>query len=263
MNNNYLIDMDEMDQFLSDSSKEHLLMNIADELLIENILEQIEKPINCDYFERTDYFSMFQGRVDYLISKYEYSDETLCKELKTVKINKINIVLKTLCDKYDIKMMDDEMNNETLEFTTKCLYEFFVLNLKENIRIFLTNYILKNKKSIAANYSEQKKDVETISAKKIFKNKSDAVIVANLLSIVESIIGLDLEYEMIMETIIEEDPSETSNYFLNNLIFVNPKLLMGKDFSDRFFSVLKNKEIDSLSIITDISSDLYKILPQK
>lgn len=263
MNSNYLIDLDEMDQFLSDSSKEHLLMNIADELLIENIQEQIQNPINCDFFERTDYFSMFQGRVDYLIDKYKDMDEVLSKELKNIKSNKIRIILELICDKYDIRLMDTEMGDETIEFMTKCLYQFFVLNLKENIRIFLTNYILINKKSISANYSEQKKDVETISAKKIFKNKGDAVIVANLLNIVESIIGLELEYEMIMETIIEEDPSETSNYFLNNLLFINPKIYMGKDFSNRFFKVLREKEIDSLSIITDISSDLYKILPQK
>lgn len=230
-----------------------LIDSLTDELLLENIYEQIRNSINID--NGNNYIETFETRYNTLITRYEETE--LGTTLKATSEEFYNNINNELNKEKGIQSNIDLSINKLI---IKTLYEFFVLDYKENLINFLFNYIYRNKKSIIANYEDDKKTVDYISLKKILKNKSDIIILSNLYSIVNDISNMDIDYKDLIQTIIEDDPSEMNNYILHNLLVkkeFTDKIFIEKDFVSKFLLPLRMKQDGYAQVISKLQFKIY------
>ena len=129
-------------------------------------------------------------------------------------------------------------------------YEFFVVNLRENITNFLKNYICINKSSLAELFTDEykRKDVTTTNMKRLTKNKDDVVILSNIISVIYHILDLDLDPEDFMEMSIE--PGEYSGEAVKEYVY---SFKIANNFVSRLFNEVKYTHND---VIDEFASEI-------
>lgn len=249
---------DDEETILTSEESTFVLESLEDELLLENIYEQIDTlAINID--TPVNFISAFENRVNFLTNSYKEVPDVLVK-IKEAKYNFYNSVLKEIVNKYELSI---QTTDEKLFIITRCLYEFFILEYKDNLKTFILEYIRENKKSLSAILDDSNKNIDFVYLKKIFKNKNDASILFNLYKILNMILNQEISDDRIVEVITQADPSELNNYFIYNL-FVKENVIVGSENFDRiFFDILIQKTEGYTKIINDIQMELYSIFPKK
>jgi hypothetical protein len=232
-----------------------MLDNLADELMLENIKEQITDRIQSENL--INYINIFEERYNFLIEKFMECPEILnqLRDFKNAYFIEINNLL---YDKVGVKANEEDSNYILI---TKAIYEFFVLSYKENLINYFFNFIFKNKQSIVAKYEEEdKKTVDAISLKKTLKSKNDITILTNIFAIVNDILNTESDYHNLIDLIIEDDPNEKTNFIIKNLIneseFTN-KIFVSDDLVQKFFKPLLDGEQNSTSIYFNLQTLIY------
>ena len=179
---------------------ERILGDLPIDIIKENIKSQIDDPLtfmtnHCDQvYETLDEAMDEIGHID------EYREELY--ELR----NDFNLFLVSELDaRFGLGIDIDNLQFHEAEELGKNVYEFFVVDLKENMVNFLLNYIYTNKSYLSELFNEEykRKDVTTNNMKKITKNKDDVVILSNIISVIYHILNIELEPEEFMELAIE------------------------------------------------------------
>jgi hypothetical protein len=255
------IDLDKIgfDDVITPQEQTVLLNNLTDELLLENIYEQIEKPI-MDLYDPTNFIDVFESRYKFLQMRFRETPDFISALNDTRRHFYISIF-----DKINARFgFTIDLTTEMIYPITKALYEFFILNYKENIETFIIQYIQENKKSLVSSFDDGSKNLDLISLKKIFKNKNDAVVLSNIYRIVDMIINQELPAKNILELIVSADPSESTNFFINR-IFIEEEMEVDveKGFSGIFLDNLIRKSDGYTKIINGLQMELFNIFPRK
>lgn len=250
----------------NDDDVRDLCSQLSDDILLQTIYEQIESNLNIN---PNDILYNFNERYHYILVFYG-NDERILKNIKELKKKIYLKILDKLCNKFDFTT---ELNNEdisadstNLYLYTDAFYNFFILNYRENIIDFFTNYLFENAETLIENYKntiENKNDLMIKSLKKSFHNS----IYAYLLYLTETIILDYINNDILVEDLIK-DFTDMDEYEYNKaiirLIFLKNKYntYAGSDFINRFFAPLKNEEY-RLNILIEIKSNLVNLIKIK
>ena len=186
--------------FINGFDIERILGDLPIDIIKENIKSQIEDPLtfmtnHCDQvYETLDEAMSEVGHID----EYKY-------ELEEIRDNFNSFLINELDSRFNLGIDMENLQTYEIEDVGKNAYEFFVVNLKENMTNFLMNYICLNKSHLAGLFTDEykRKDVTTNNMKKLTKNKDDVVILDNIISVIYHILDLDIDPEDFMELAVE------------------------------------------------------------
>ena len=188
------------DDFINGFDIERILGDLPIDIIKENIKSQIDDPLvfstnHCDQvYETLDEAMEEIGHID----EYRYELQEMRDDFNTFLVIELD-------ERFGLGVDRDNLQGFEIEMIGKNAYEFFVVNLKENITNFLLNYITMNKSELAGFFTEEykRKDVTTSNMKKLTKNKDDVIVLSNIISIIYHILDLELDPEDFMELAVE------------------------------------------------------------
>lgn len=192
---------------------ERILGDLPLDIIKENVKSQIDDPLifvsnQCDEVYET---------LDEAMEEFGHIDEYR-EELISMKEDFSIFILKEMDMKFNLGVDFDNLSDSEIHDVARNCYEFFVININENISNFLLNYINANKNSLCEMFDDEykRKDVTTINMKKITKNKDDVLILSNLNSVINHILDLEHYPEDFMELAIE--PGEYTGSFIKDYV---------------------------------------------
>ena len=159
--------------FINGFDIERILGDLPIDIIKENIKSQIDDPLtfmtnHCDQvYETLDEAMDEIGHID----EYRY-------ELEEIRDDFNSFLIMELDNGFGLGIDIENLQSYEMEELGRNSYEFFVVNLRENITNFLKNYICINKTSLAELFTDEykRKDVTTTNMKKLTKNRDDVVI---------------------------------------------------------------------------------------
>lgn len=224
--------------FINGFDIERILGDLPIDIIKENIKSQIDDPLtfmtnHCDQvYETLDEAMDEIGHID----EYRY-------ELQEIR-DDFNLFLLTELDNgFGLGIDFDNLQTYEMEDIGKHAYDFFVVNLRENITNFLKNYICINKANLASLFTEEykRKDVTTTNMKRLTKNKDDVIILSNIISILYYILDLDLDPEDFMELAVE--PGEYSGELVKEYV---RNFKIANNFVNKLFNEVKYTHNDAI-----------------
>ncbi len=259
------MNIEEIDQFLLETNKEtNFPMAVRSGfIIISALMNQIENRL---LFNRNneDYLEMIEERMK-IINNNFIDDEDIKTEAKARRKELYYSIFERMEKACSFKSNLISQNGiDSIEFENffeqlKALYNFFILNYKDNLIDFLIYYIIKNKEEIFTELIMKGKKLgpgrrETDLSN--FKNKNnDKTLNLILNNDLEDVIDFCIKKikermtnEEILLSILNIDPDEVNNYILKNLFFEKNEeerfdYILTEDFKETFFnSYLKLKE---------------------
>ena len=254
--------MNEDDELLliTDEESDNIINDLKDELILESIMVQIDKPFSSGH-KNTDYLDIFETRYNYLITVYAESVDFVNK-ITEIKMTMYSEIFHKITTKYGIEYTD---GNFDLCETVKYLYHFFCLDYQDNIVQYIVATIRHDKKSLSALYTEStfSKSLSANALKKVLKNRDEAIIIANLKDVVDTIISQDMDSLDVIKKITEEDAMEATNYKIYKYFLTDFILAPPKNFAKLYFEILYDKGEGYSTIINEIRTILYNYAPKK
>jgi hypothetical protein len=232
-------------EFINGFDIERILGDLPIDIIKENIKSQIDDPLtfmtnHCDQvYETLDEAMDEIGHID----EYRY-------ELEEIRDDFNSFLIMELDNGFGLGIDIENLQSYEMEEIGRNSYEFFVVNLRENITNFLKNYICINKSSLAELFTDEykRKDVTTTNMKKLTKNRDDVVILSNIISVIYYILDLDLDPEDFMELSVE--PGEYSGEYVKECVF---NFKIANNFVNKLFSEVKYTHND---VIDEFASEI-------
>ena len=199
---------------------EEILYSMNDE---EFSIEELEDQLGEDIFSshKNNYLDSYLQKYKFYKEEYEANQEFI-NTLKDKKDDLIQNILDIISEKFSIGIDDEHRTKKVCV----ALYDFFVINYKENLETFYFNYIEKNKKSIIAEIKREKrqKDITVNANKAKFANSNDAIIVDNIYYILTEIIPT-IDDEEFLDYVLNDDDTVTNiaikKYIDKEFIFID------------------------------------------
>ena len=233
-----------------------LLLKLNDELLIESIDEQINKPMTL-YCEKTNYLDIFDDRYKYITERFKDVPDLLA-QVAEVREDFYGTIFEKICKKYGLEL-DDMTNDNNIFIMTKVLYEFLILYYIDNVKAYVKQYIIRNKRSLVERFGGEKK-LDLAAMKKSVKNSTNAIIITSMYKIIEAICDdRDTSIKDVLRLIISEDESEFNNYFMEKY-FIQEEVLTSDKFNQVFFSILNPSGDSYMRIVNEIQLDYIQSL---
>ena len=260
LNEDFFTDEDDEDLVLTEDESDTIINNLKDELIMESINEQIKDPLN-NSFGNADYLDIFTSRYQYLSECYKDSPSFI-KKLNDIKELIYNNIFESITQKFNLSY---NLSNINIIECASNLYYFFVIDYKQNLIDYILNDIFKNKKSILLSLQEPKytKNLTINALKKVLKNKDDAIIISNILSVVDSIIKNDKDNLDVISDICKLDIEESNNYSIYQYFLKDFSLAPNKDFNNLFFKSIINRKEGFAFIVNEIKMELLENAPKK
>lgn len=219
---------------VSDTEIEMAILDTPLPLFKDLVRDQVREMRTVNYFE------IIVDKLNYMKSLYGDDPDTMSKiNMLTTEI--ATFFIDEICNKFDLSHSFDRHPGDLMEIA-EAMYNSMILNYQKNIRKYLKSYITENRKEIADQYSNKKKDVTTASVKKKVRNREMISIVSNLPIVVRDLIA-------VAPTI--EGYFETFNDYENGLVFEAFNTLELAGSMDKFFGVLTDEHEFMLDVITD------------
>ena len=179
---------------------ERILGDLPIDIIKENIKSQIDDPLTF----MTNHCDQVYETLDEAMDEIGHIDEYR-EELQELRDDFNSFLVTELDNGFGLGIDIENLQSYEIEEIGRNSYEFFVVNLRENITNFLKNYICLNKTSLASLFTDEykRKDVTTTNMKRLTKNKDDVVILSNIISVIYHILDLELDPEDFMELAIE------------------------------------------------------------
>lgn len=181
-------------------------------------------------------FKYYQTNMPNVVAAYEqyfkqlsmtYTNQGDKERIEKVKLETYSEIINILCNKHNLVFNHEE--NQDLYSAAYYLYDFLICKYTDNLVLFFTNFILKEKNSIyeSLNLNDYKKskDSSTIYNKKIYKNPKIAIITANLEYVISNICVFDIPFNVLLNNIYQDNKSMIR--FIENI--VQPKCDFFKD----------------------------------
>jgi len=175
---------------ISTTEAEDLLADLPFDLIKASIEEQIKDPMS----NNRNYIQYIIDKCDVCKNVFKGNEDAITTIDKALNEFFIDIV-NAIDDRFNLSIdLNEIAGTNDLNEIAVVLYEFFILRYRKNIYKFIKNYIKRNKASLVDYYSDKTtKDVTTLSYKNTIKDPDDLVIVANLPSIINYIVSLDID----------------------------------------------------------------------
>lgn len=248
---------DDSELILNEFESDQIINTLKDELIMENILEQVKYPLDND----VDYLDIFETRYRYLSDVYK--DSTMfIEKLNNVKDAIYSELFTAIVKKFNFSYTDNTLD---INQCAKDLYNFFILDYKENLIQYFINTILLQKKSLALSLSDPQysKKVGVNALKKLLKHREDAIIISNINTVIQSIISNSTDNLELIKTMVADDIDEVSNYHVYQYFLNDFTIAPNSDFNDRFFDIIKNKREGYSAIINEVKILLLNLAPKK
>jgi len=230
-----------------DPFNDNEIASLLDEIPTELTKTSIEKQIHDPFFSTTNFFDPFIEKCDYILT--EFQDEDIQRSINDLKISMASFILETMDSLYSFDFDLDPLAGNISELTdlADVCYRFFILNYKKHTVKYIFRYIKENRKEFYNAYEENigKKDVGTINAKQISKDKEWCVILSSLPSIISDVLDMgcdDLSHYV--NTVSEEDSYEAE--VINTMI---QRLILNGEPLNSLFGIIIGSD--------DIGGDIY------
>jgi hypothetical protein len=208
------------ENMINDFDVERLLGDLPIDLIKENIKTQIEDPLvfvtnHCDQVYET--FNESMNELGHI--------ENYKTQLDEIRDDFNVFLLLELDRRFDLGVDLENLQSFEAEEVAKCCYDLFVVNLRETITRFITNYILINKSSLSELFNDEykRKDVTTTNMKRLTKNREDILVLSNIISVIYHVLDLEHDPDDFMELAIEpgEYSGETVKEYVHSFKIAN------------------------------------------
>lgn len=169
---------------------DNLVAELPFDLLKENILEQIDDPVA----NHVNYMETIITKCK--IFKEQFSDDPdVVRQVDDSLYEFISFIINKINDRFDLGIdLNAGFTYDDMIVYGSAIYSYFILRYKKNITKFVINYINTHESNLIEYYGDKnKKDVSTLVYKKQIKRPEMLPIITNLQSIINFIIGLDIE----------------------------------------------------------------------
>jgi len=195
-NNTYNINTEnEVSIILSHFNSEFLFNVIKDNITRKTEYYQIGMP---------NIVAAYENRFKQLMSIY--TSELDLQNIKQTREETYKEIIDILCREYNLQL-NQNLDNEDYYSIAYYLYSFLVSDFKNNVVLFFTNYIMKEKNYLydylELNDLKRSKDTTTIYNKKTYKNSKIAIINANLEFVINSIFVFDIDMNTLLNCIYD------------------------------------------------------------
>lgn len=241
----------EEEQYFSTSDRILALSDyLAEEIVLENIGEQLEKS-NGRLADPINYVSLFREKYENISPDENFYDkdylfESLDKVTSLVKIG--------LKEKYGVELGEDLDYANPAEYLKdmETLYEFLYIRQYQNLIDYINAKLRKNKDKFLEHYSvkiqeeEHAKDLFVIQGRKKFKNEDDIIILHFINEIIEDIRRGTTSAYVLFDTIVNLDLFEEYNNRMHELIVnYGNKLVLNNDAetAEKYMSLLDDDVI--------------------
>lgn len=232
---------------------ERILGDLPLELIKENITTQVDDPLTYESDYCTEVYEAFAQ------AENEFGHIETYKQELLEQIDMFNLFLIDHLDKKFMLGIDlNSISDYEAKDMAKNCYNFFIVNLRENIKNFIFNYIVNNKMSLSMLFDEEykRKDVTTINMKKKFKNKEDVLILSNLLDVINHI--LNLEFDPVDFVELCSEPEELVADYIKN---ATSSFIISGNFVPSVLNELKFSHNDTIDeIASSIKLELIEML---
>ena len=246
-----LMDIGSEENDLTPNEQDLLLTNLNDELLIESIEEQIEKPASS-FYEKTNYIDIFETRYNYIKDRFGETPD-LIKAVTDVRFEFFRKVFALIKNHYGLEVVDPD-GDENMYIMTKVLYEFLILDYIENVKTFVIQFIKENKKALATQFYEKNRRVESTTLRKTVKNPNDVIILSSMYKIIDEIVSIEHTVENMLRYIVSNDEAEYNNYFMNKY-FIEDDILVSEILVKRFLSILNRNNDNFIRMVNEIQME--------
>ena len=184
---------------------DRVLGDLPVDIIKENIKTQIEDPL----FFVSNHCDQVYEALDEGMDEFGHIDEYR-EQLYEIRDDFNTFLLLELDRRFDLGVDLEILQAHEAEELAKCCYDIFVVNLRETIARFITNYILVNKSSLSELFNDEykRKDVTTSNMKRLTKNREDILVLSNIISVISHVLDLEHDPDDFMELAIE--PGEYS-----------------------------------------------------
>lgn len=243
---------------MTDRVRVDLTEKISDDIILMNTIEQIRNLNSNIEKTRVDYISDFNSRVKSITELY-VDDQKLNNMIENSKFKFFTQVFEELKNKFNFELsFRDNISISEQEEIINQLYNFFVVNLFENLTEFAVNIIIKSIPNINKRYEDNMNEKDTIFMVLNKKyGRQCAIIIQNMNEIMENLRITSL-YEFVKE-VTSADPDEYSNIVTGSVFneedtYVDLGITPGKPefLQDNFINnfllrqVIENRIIDEL-----------------
>lgn len=251
-----LIDEKEKD-FFNDTEINEIINYLSYELILDNLRKQISEEETRTY-GKVNYLEIFNDKFNYIVLNYNNNQEIMNK-INSLRDEFYSTTLEEIQDRFGFKLtFKDILLKEELYGIIDCLYNFFIIEIGENLKNFFVNYIRKESKNILRSFRNQinSKDLYFSLLKKKY-NKDNSIILYSINKI-PNIIEIQF-IEDFIDLIIKDDEDEYNNFMMN-------KLFNTEEFIDDVtcdISVLKDRVKNILLQDTLIQQQVKAVLGQE
>ena len=232
---------------------ERVLGDLPIDIIKENILSQIDDPLTFSTNQADQVYDTLTEAMDEFGHIDEYKGE-----IYELKDDFSIFLIREIDKKFNLGVDIENLSDYEIHDIARNCYDFFIVNLRDNLTRFVSNYIYSNKLSISEEFGEEykKRDVTTTNMKKLTKNKDDIIILSNTSSIINYVLNLEYQPEEFM-SLASEDGEYVSSCITE---YVNSFKITGNFVAD-VLNELKfahNDTIDEIaaSIILDIKDSI-------
>lgn len=180
---------------------ERVLGDLPIDIIKENIISQIDDPLTFS----TNQADQVYDTISEAMEEFGHIDEYK-GEIYELKDNFSIFLIQEIDKKFNLGIDIENLADYEIHDVARNCYNFFIVNLRDNLTRFISNYIYSNKLSISEEFGEEykKRDVTTINMKKLTKNKDDIIILSNTSSIINYVLNLEYQPEEFMALASED-----------------------------------------------------------
>lgn len=227
---------------------------LLDEIPVELTRSSIERQIMNPVFSDVDFFNSFTERCDYVMSMYE--DEDFQMSIKDTKLYMSKFILEKLDERFGFEFdLDTVDGNEDLltQYADVC-YRFFILNYKRIVTKYVFKFIKTHRTELFNAYDDKlnKKDVASINAKRLAKEKEYVTILSALTDIIKLVLNNGCDLEDFIDLSCDPDSYEAD--VLHEMI--NNNIINGEVISEYLGIVLEENDMVFSEIYTKIRTKI-------
>ncbi len=149
---------------------------------------------------------------NFIVMQQQFPDDV--QNILECREETYNEIIQYLCSKFNLRFN----NNDTVDLYSAAyfLYEFTVSNYLQNLSLFYTKFILKEKNSLykELNLDQFKKSTNINYNKKLFKDSISSTILINIGYIIDQLTTFDFDLETIINIVYDNNKVA---YFLNSV----------------------------------------------
>lgn len=245
--------------FYSDTEITEIINYLSYELILENLRNQINE---LSGYGKVNYIEIFDDKYNYILKNHSDNQEVIDK-VTNIRSEFYMTILEEIQDKFGFRLIfNDILLREELYKVIGAMYNFFILNLIDNLKNYFLNYIKIESKNIIRTFKNQinMKDLYFSLLKKKL-NKENSILVFSVPKVPDII-----EFAFIedfIDLVIKEDKDEY-NYYIIDKLFNSEELATDVTCNmDIFKGLIKSIIKSETMVIHQARAELYQNLLER